>query len=168
MCLLLIKHLSLSIICLKISWEDFQIVFHFCCFVFLTLICVECYFVLVYFFVALGRLSDCVSLLLFCFLNVDLRWMLLCLDVFLCGFRLPCICKKVSFDFLLFNSFMTEAVMTEAVICSANQWTGFYIITATVMKELMAKISNAILFTKKIVMRAGDDQRVINYEWPKV
>ena len=36
------------------------------------------------------------------------------------------------------------------------------------MKELMANISNAILFTKKIVMQGGDDQRVINYEWPKV
>ena len=32
------------------------------------------------------------------------------------------------------------------------------------MKELMANISNAILFTKRIVMWAGDDQRVINYE----
>ena len=31
--------------------------------------------------------------------------------------------------------------MTEAVtICSANQWTGFYMITASVMKEL--KMSN--------------------------
>ena len=30
-----------------------------------------------------------------------------------------------------FNSFMTEAV-----ICSASQWTGFYMITASVMKEL--------------------------------
>ena len=31
-----------------------------------------------------------------------------------------------------FNSFMTEAV----IICSANQWTGFYMITASIMKEL--------------------------------
>ena len=30
------------------------------------------------------------------------------------------------------NSFMTEAV----IICSANQWTGFYMITVPVMKEL--------------------------------
>ena len=32
----------------------------------------------------------------------------------------------------LFNPFMTEAV-----ICSANQWTGFYMITACVMKGLI-------------------------------
>ena len=32
----------------------------------------------------------------------------------------------------IFNSFMTEAV----IICSANQWTGFYMITASAMKEL--------------------------------
>ena len=31
----------------------------------------------------------------------------------------------------LFNYFMTEAV-----ICFANQWTGFYMITAPVMNEL--------------------------------
>ena len=30
----------------------------------------------------------------------------------------------------IFNFFMTEA------ICRANQWTGFYMITASVMKEL--------------------------------
>ena len=32
----------------------------------------------------------------------------------------------------IFNSFMTETV----IICSANQWTGFYMITASAMKEL--------------------------------
>ena len=38
----------------------------------------------------------------------------------------------------LFNPFMTEAV-----ICSANQWTGFYMITAYVMKGLnTGKIPN--------------------------
>ena len=31
-----------------------------------------------------------------------------------------------------FNPFMTEAV----IICSTNQWTGFYMITASIMKEL--------------------------------
>ena len=38
----------------------------------------------------------------------------------------------------LFNSFMTVAVIIETrpLICSANQWTGFYMITASVMKEL--------------------------------
>ena len=33
-----------------------------------------------------------------------------------------------------FNSFMTETV-----ICSANQWTGLYMITASVMKELKVR-----------------------------
>ena len=32
------------------------------------------------------------------------------------------------------NSFMTEAVIR------ANQWTGFHIITASVMKELMNRV----------------------------
>lgn len=36
--LLFIKYLSFSKICLKSILEDFQIVFHICCFVFLTLI----------------------------------------------------------------------------------------------------------------------------------
>ena len=38
-----------------------------------------------------------------------------------------------------FNSFMTEVgyhIETSPLICSANQWTGFYMITASVMKEL--------------------------------
>ena len=44
-------------------------------------------------------------------------------------------------DFI--NSFMTEAVIiykpVPQISCSANQWTGFYMITASVMKELMEK-----------------------------
>ena len=42
--------------------------------------------------------------------------------------------KYNAFELFLswFNSFMTEAV----IICSANQWTGFYMITASIMKEL--------------------------------
>ena len=36
-----------------------------------------------------------------------------------------------------FNSFMTEAVIIQKpLVCGANQWTCFYIITASVMKEL--------------------------------
>ena len=38
------------------------------------------------------------------------------------------------------NSFMTEVV----IICSANQWTGFYMITASVMKELRRRDSREI------------------------
>ena len=38
------------------------------------------------------------------------------------------------------NSFMTEAVITlkpvHPLICRENQWTGFYMIAASVMKEL--------------------------------
>ena len=36
------------------------------------------------------------------------------------------------------NFFMTEAVIikTSPMICSANQWTSFYMITASAMKEL--------------------------------
>ena len=40
---------------------------------------------------------------------------------------------------ILFNSFMTRGryhIETSPLICSANQWTGFYMITASVMKEL--------------------------------
>ena len=37
--LLLIKHLPISMLCLKSSWED--AFFHLCCFDFFTLICVE-------------------------------------------------------------------------------------------------------------------------------
>ena len=42
------------------------------------------------------------------------------------------------------NSFMTETVIiveTSPLICSANQWTGFYMITTSVMNELSKKIS---------------------------
>ena len=39
-------------------------------------------------------------------------------------------CHFKKFDFFDFNSFMTEAVI------GANQWTGFCMITASVMKEL--------------------------------
>ena len=38
------------------------------------------------------------------------------------------------------NSFKTEAVYhieTSSLICKANQWTGFYMITVAVLKELM-------------------------------
>ena len=38
----------------------------------------------------------------------------------------------------MFNSFMTEAV----IIKKSNQWTGFYMITASVMKELNAKMED--------------------------
>ena len=37
---------------------------------------------------------------------------------------------------------MTAAV----IICTANQWTGFYMITASVMKEL---VSNTVIFNNK-------------------
>ena len=38
----------------------------------------------------------------------------------------------------LFNSFMTEVtnVETSPLICRANQWTGFYMIGTSIMKEL--------------------------------
>ena len=41
MCLLLIKYLSFSIIQIKGTCEDFQIIFHFCCF-FLVLLYEKC------------------------------------------------------------------------------------------------------------------------------
>ena len=39
---------------------------------------------------------------------------------------------------MLYNSFMTQVpvIETSPVICSANQWTGFYMIVNSVMKEL--------------------------------
>ena len=44
---------------------------------------------------------------------------------------------------------MTEAVITETspLICLANQWTGFYMITASIIKEL--KVSFCITLKKK-------------------
>ena len=36
---------------------------------------------------------------------------------------------------IVVNSFMTEAVTIQT--CSANQWTNFYMITVSVMKELI-------------------------------
>ena len=39
---------------------------------------------------------------------------------------------------------MTEAVIiieTSPLICSANQWTGFYMITVSIMKELNNEVA---------------------------
>ena len=45
---------------------------------------------------------------------------------------------SVSFFSIQFNSFMTGRyhIETTPLIWRANQWTGFYMITASVMKEL--------------------------------
>ena len=48
--------------------------------------------------------------------------------------------------FLSFNSFMTEAD-----ICSANQWTSFYMIMAPVMKEVKCSRS----FQNQIILVVG-------------
>ena len=37
------------------------------------------------------------------------------------------------------NSFMTEAAIIQKPVGGVNQWTGFYMITASVMKELKLK-----------------------------
>ena len=46
------------------------------------------------------------------------------------------------------NSFMTEAVViieTTPLICSENQWTGFYMIMASIMKELKGFMKRATM-----------------------
>ena len=43
----------------------------------------------------------------------------------------------------LFNSFRYH-VETSPLICRANQWTGFYMITASVMKELKSKVASPL------------------------
>ena len=49
------------------------------------------------------------------------------------------------------NSFMTEAVIIwKPVHRFANQWTGFYMITASVMKELNFKIPNLLRMKVKL------------------
>ena len=58
----------------------------------------------------------------------------------LCTFLSPI---KTFWKLILFllNSFMMEApyhIETSPLICSANQWTGFYMIGPSVMKELKA------------------------------
>ena len=41
----------------------------------------------------------------------------------------------------MFNSFMTEVPIIQKPVRRANQWTGFYMIGITVMKELRGIIS---------------------------
>ena len=46
------------------------------------------------------------------------------------------------------NSFMTEAVViieTTPLTCSENQWTGFYMIMASIMKELKCFMKRATM-----------------------
>ena len=57
----------------------------------------------------------------------------------------------------LFNSFMTGAVIIP-LICSANQWTGFYMIMTPVMKELIKCLSTLILSSQNFRV---DLERVI-------
>ena len=45
------------------------------------------------------------------------------------------LCDPVTY-FELFNDGGRYHIETSTWICSANQWTGFYMITASVMKEL--------------------------------
>ena len=52
------------------------------------------------------------------------------------------------------NSFMTEGryhIETSPLICSANLWTGFYMITAPVMKELTRE-NNSKLYSAQILL----------------
>ena len=44
----------------------------------------------------------------------------------------------------MFNSFMMEAVITSPLVCRVNQWTSFYTMTASVMKELNNDIAITI------------------------
>ena len=46
--------------------------------------------------------------------------------------------------YTLFNSFMTgrHHIQTSPLICSGNQWIGFYMITASIMKELRRDTTN--------------------------
>ena len=48
--------------------------------------------------------------------------------------------KKNRHDFIKFLKFCHDGgryhIETSPVICSANQWTGFYMITGSVMKDL--------------------------------
>ena len=46
----------------------------------------------------------------------------------------------------LFYDGVRYHIETSSLICSANQWTGFYIITASVMKELNQNSILASLF----------------------
>ena len=57
--------------------------------------------------------------------------------------------------YVQFNPFMTEAVYhieTSPLICSENQWTGFYMITAPVMKGL-SRVSNGSTYYLKLYFR---------------
>ena len=52
-----------------------------------------------------------------------------------------------------FNSFMTDSrycIETSPLICSANQWTSFYMITASVMKELKAGLHDKIFLSQSV------------------
>ena len=47
----------------------------------------------------------------------------------------------------LFNDGGLYHIETSPLICSANQWTGFYMITASVMKELRRVLQNTFLIS---------------------
>ena len=57
----------------------------------------------------------------------------------------------------LSNGLGFNSLMTEAVFCSANRWTGFYMITASVMKELKA-------FYLACLLEKLDDQIKLTYD----
>ena len=50
--------------------------------------------------------------------------------------------KSVSFIIYLFHNGGRYHIQTSPLICGANQWTGFYMITASVMKELIQSMAH--------------------------
>ena len=61
---------------------------------------------------------------------------LIFLNVYLYGTQILCVRVRLHKDF---NSFMTEETITETIpmTCTANQWTGFYMMETSVIKELI-------------------------------
>ena len=72
---------------------------------------------------------------------------------------------RLSFCFELFHEGGRYHIETSQLICSASQWTGFYIITASVMKELSLHMSKKVLFQKICVGTFSVKLRTLLYIW---